>query len=155
MNVPNQNRLNDAALLLVRAVLAAVFIHHGSQKLFGWFGGYGIEGTAAWMAGIGIPLPTLSAILAASTEFLGGIVLLLGTGARLAVVPLVFTMAVAIITVHGSAGFSAQAGGFEYPLTLGVVLIALGLMGPGQFTITRLLAAGIAAGPHGSEPKVA
>lgn len=154
MNVSTQNRLNDSALLLLRLVLAAVFIFHGSQKLFGWFGGHGIEGTAGWMASIGIPLPTLSAILAATAEFFGGLVLLIGTGTRLAVVPLTITMAVAIITVHGSAGFSNQAGGFEYPLTLGITLIALGLMGPGQFTLARLFAPRRAAQQVG-QPRVA
>lgn len=154
MNASTQNRLNDSALLLLRLLLATVFIFHGSQKLFGWFGGYGIEGTAGWMASIGIPMPTLSAILAASAEFFGGLVLLIGTGTRLAIIPLAFTMAVAIITVHGSAGFSNQTGGFEYPLTLGITLIALGLMGPGQFTIARLFAPRTTA-QHVGQPRIA
>ena len=118
-------------------VLAAVFVFHGSQKLFGWFGGYGIEGTAGFMQTIGIPFPTLSALLAGVTEFAGGIVLLLGTGTRIAAIPMAFTMLVAIATVH-RGGFNAQSGGMEYPLTLGVVLLALALMGPGHFTVAGL-----------------
>ena len=133
-----QARLNDIALLLVRAMLAVVFIYHGSQKLFGWFGGHGLSGTAAFMESIGIPLPMISTLLAGSAEFFGGIVLLLGVGARIAAVPIAFTMLVGIITVHNSA-FAVSAGGMEYALTLGVMLITLALMGPGRLTVARLL----------------
>jgi putative oxidoreductase len=128
----------DTGLFLIRAILAVVFIYHGSQMLFGWFGGYGIEGTANWMASIGIPFPTLSALMAGSTEFFGGIVLLLGTGTRLAALPMAFNMLVASATAH--SGFNAQTGGMEYPLTLGVILLALVLLGPGRFTVSKLIA---------------
>jgi putative oxidoreductase len=134
-----QNRSADLGLLLIRAILGMVFIYHGGQKLFGLFGGYGIEGTAGWMASIGIPFPTLSAILAGTAEFFGGIVLILGTGTRLAAIPLAFTMLVAIVTTHPSA-FAARAGGMEYALTLGVVAAALALTGPGRLTVGTLIA---------------
>jgi len=130
-------RSADIGLLLIRAVLAAVFIFHGSQKLFGWFGGYGIEGTASWMQSIGMPYPMLKAVLAGGTEFFGGIVLLLGSGTRVAALPMAFTIMVAAATVH-RGGFDAQTGGMEYPLTLGVVLMALVLLGPGGLTIMSL-----------------
>ncbi|MFA9479742.1 DoxX family protein [Phycisphaerales bacterium AB-hyl4] len=133
-----QNRLNDIALLLIRGVLAVVFVFHGSQKLFGWFGGGGLSGTAGFMESIGIPLPMLSTLLAGSAEFFGGIVLLLGVGTRIAAVPMAFTMLVAIVTVHNSA-FNAAAGGMEYALTLGVVLVALALTGPGRLTVAKLI----------------
>lgn len=133
-----QQPANDAALLLIRAMLAVVFIYHGAQKLFGWWGGHGIEGTAGWMASIGIPLPTLNAILAGGAEFFGGIVLLLGTGARLAAIPMAFTMAVAVYVTSGG-GFSVINHGFEYPLTLGVILVAIALLGPGRYTIGNAL----------------
>jgi len=139
MNRVAQNRSSDIGLFLIRAVLAAVFIYHGSQKLFGWFGGYGIEGTAGWMGSIGIPFPVLSALLTGIAEFLGGIVLFLGAGARVAALPMAFTMLVAIATVH-RVGFDARTGGMEYPLTLGVVLVAVPLLGPGSLTVTRLIA---------------
>lgn len=138
MNSAIQNRSADIGLFLVRAVLAAVFIYHGGQKLFGIFGGHGIEATAGFMASIGVPFPTLSAILAGSAEFFGGIVLLLGTGTRIAAIPMAFTMLVAIVTVHNT-GFDSRSGGMEYPLTLGVMLVALALTGPGSWTIARLL----------------
>ena len=92
MRTTIQRRATDTALFLIRMVLAAVFIFHGSQKLFGWFGGYGIAGTAGFMETIGIPFPTLSALLAGVTEFAGGIILLLGTGTRIAAIPMAFTI---------------------------------------------------------------
>jgi putative oxidoreductase len=138
MHANLQDRLDNVALLLVRSGLALVFIFHGSQKLFGWFGGHGLSGTAGWMESIGIPLPMLSTILAGSAEFFGGLVLLLGVGTRIAAVPMAFTMLVAILTVHSSA-FDAAAGGMEYTLTLGVVLVALALTGPGRLTVARLI----------------
>lgn len=127
----------DAALLLIRLMLAAVFLYHGSQKLFGWFGGGGVEGMAAFNAQQGIPLPWLSAWLAGAAEFFGGLALLTGIWQRLATIPLVFTMLVASFVVHGGA-FSVQNGGMEYPLTLAVVAAAAGLLGPGRYTILNL-----------------
>src|SRR5436190_19159986 len=126
MTTTLQKRANDTALFLIRTVLAAVFIFHGGQKLFGWFGGYGIAATAGFMETIGIPFPTLSALLAGVTEFGGGIILLAGTGTRIAAIPMAFTMLVAIATVH-PGGLHAQSRGMEYPLALAGVLGALAL----------------------------
>ncbi len=128
----------DVGLLLIRAMVGVVFAYHGSQKLFGWFGGYGIEGTAGFFAKIGVPLPTLSVILAGSAEFFGGLALILGVGVGLVSIPMVFTMIVAIATVHPS-GFSAQANGMEYPLTLALVTAGVGLVGPGRFSVAGAL----------------
>ncbi len=130
----------DLGLFLIRAVLALVFVFHGSQKLFGWFGGYGIEGTAQWMASIGIPFPTLSVVLAGSTELFGGLALLAGgLAGRLATAPMAFTMVVAVLSAHRSA-FDARAGGMEFALTLGVVLAGLGLIGMGRVGLPALIA---------------
>lgn len=125
----------DLGLLLLRAMLGVVFVFHGCQKLFGWFGGYGLSGTAGWMQGIGIPLPTLSALLAGLSELGGGLVLLSGLGFLLALPPLVFTMLIAVLVGHAGKGFSSQAGGFEYPLTLLVAVAALWLTGPGRLVL--------------------
>jgi putative oxidoreductase len=129
---------SDLGLLLVRLMLAAVFVFHGSQKLFGLFGGYGIEGTAGFMEGLGLPLPTVSAVLAGATELLGGVALAVGLGVRPAGVLLAFTMLVASFAAHGG-GFAAQAGGMEYPLTLAVVSLALALTGGGRFALRPAL----------------
>ncbi len=133
-----QPRLNDIALLLLRGILGVVFIYHGSQKLFGWFGGGGFSATADYMQSLGIPFPMLSTFLAGSAEFFGAIALILGFGTRIAAIPMAFTMLVGIVTVHNSA-FGLQHNGMEYTLTLGVVLAALALMGPGSLTVTRLI----------------
>lgn len=130
----------DLGIALIRAVLAVVFIYHGSQKLFGWFGGYGVSGTAGFFAQIGIPMPRLSVYLAAGTEFFGGIVLILGSGllGRAVATIMAFNMAVAIATVHLHA-FGTQNKGMEFPLTLGVVCLALAFTGFGQLTLVGLL----------------
>ena len=135
----------DLALLGLRLMLAAVFLFHGSQKLFAWFGGYGIEGTAGWMESIGIPFATVSATLAGATEVLGGLALLTGVGVSLASIPLTFTMLVAAFTAH--TGFDASAGGMEYPLTLAVAAAAIGLSGPGRFALRPASAGSGAAQP--------
>lgn len=128
----------DVALLLERLMLGTVFVFHGSQKMFGAFGGYGLQGTADWMATVGIPLPFLSATLAASAELFGGIALALGVGTRLAVVPLVVTMLVAT-AVHAGGGFAVTNGGVEYTLVLTTMLVALGLSGAGSYSVDAAL----------------
>ena len=141
---PAQTTTN-IALFALRTILAVVFIFHGSQKLFGWFGGYGLTATGQYMESIGIPFGTVSAFLAASTEFFGGILLLAGLLIPFVTVPLVVTMLVASFVAHGG-GFSAQTGGMEYSLTLAVVLASLGLVGGGDWTLERLLSRRTASG---------
>lgn len=123
----------DLALLLLRLPLAAVFLFHGSQKLFGLFGGYGLEGTAGFMESLGLPAGTLMAALAGGTELLGGLALLTGLGLRLLSLPLTFTMLVAALLAH--SGFDAAQGGMEYPLVLAAAVAALGLTGPGRLSL--------------------
>lgn len=125
----------DLGLFALRAMLGVVFLFHGSQKLFGWFGGHGLSATAEWMAGTGIPLPLLSATLAALAEIGGGLALLTGLLFRPLMVPLAFTMLVAAFVGHHGRGFDAAQGGMEYPLTLAVAAFALFWTGPGRYTL--------------------
>lgn len=127
---------DDVGLLLIRLILAAVFMFHGSQKLFGFFDGPGLHAAAQGFGKMGFPLPMVSALLAGSAEFFGGCFLLIGVGARIAAIPMAFTMFVASFAVHGRA-FSTKDGGMEFPLTLAVTLVALVLIGPGRLTIAR------------------
>ena len=126
----------NAALFVIRTMLAVVFIFHGAQKLFGVFDGPGIAGMAGFNESLGIPLPTLSAYMAGSAEFFGGIVLLLGTGTRVAAIPMIFTMLVA--SFMANSGFDIQKGGMEYSLTLAAILLALAIGGPGEWTIAKV-----------------
>ena len=98
--------------------------------------GYGLTATGQYMESIGIPYGTVSAFLAGSTEFFGGILLLAGVLIPIVTIPMVVTMLVASFVAHGG-GFNAQTGGMEYALTLAVVLAALGLLGGGDWTLER------------------
>lgn len=130
----NTDALRDLGILAIRLILAVVFLYHGSQKLFGMFGGYGISGTAGFFEkNLGLPLPYVSAILAGLAEFVGGWSLLSGFLLRWAMIPLSFSMLVGAFSAH--TGFNSMTGGMEYPLTLAVTTAALVLIGPGRFAI--------------------
>ena len=129
----------DTGLLLARLMLAVVFVFHGAQKLFGLFGGYGIQGTAGFFEQLGMPFPVASVVLAGGTEFFGGLALGLGLLARPAALGLAATMFVAAFSAH--SGFDGQAGGMEYPLTLAVVSLALAASGPGRFALASAVSA--------------
>ena len=124
----------DLGLLLMRLMLAVVFLFHGSMKLFGWFGGDGLTGMAEFNAQLGLPFPMAGAVLAGIAEFVGGLALAVGVAVRWVVLPLIFMMLVASFTAHRGAFWVAD-NGMEFTLTLAVFLAALGIMGPGRFTV--------------------
>ena len=125
----------DLGLLLVRLVIGLIFMAHGSQKLFGWFGGHGLKGTGGFFESLGFRPGTLFAFLAGVGEFGGGALIALGflgpVGAMLAGA----TMLVAIVSVHLPKGFWAQNGGYEMPLVFGTAAFALAFAGPGQYSL--------------------
>lgn len=127
------------AALILRVPVGIILAAHGAQKLFGWFGGNGLAGTAGWMSSIGIEPGYLMAILAGSAEFFGGLALILGLLTRPAAVAAAFTMVVAIFSVHISNGLFAANNGYEYALTLMVALIALAVQGGGQLSVDQAL----------------
>jgi len=127
------------AALILRVPVGIILAAHGAQKLFGWFGGNGLAGTAGWMSSIGIEPGYLMAILAGSAEFFGGLALILGLLTRPAAVAAAFTMLVAIFSVHISNGLFAANNGYEYALTLMVALIALAVQGGGQLSVDQAL----------------
>ena len=129
--------LRDFGLLLLRLMLAVVFVFHGSQKLFGWFEGYGLTKTADAFDSMGFPLPMASAIAASSAEFFGGILLALGLFFRPAAFVMAFTMFVASY-VHLPGGFQAPKG-LEFPLTLAIALLTLAFTGPGRIALGKLI----------------
>ncbi len=127
------------APLALRLPLGVIFIAHGGQKLFAWFGGYGLEGTGQWMNSIGLEPGMLMAGLAGSAEFFGGIALLIGLLTRPASIVLAFTMLVAIFAVHAGNGLFMSNNGFEFGLALLAGAVALAIQGAGQLSIDHLL----------------
>jgi putative oxidoreductase len=120
------------ATLALRIPVGIIFMAHGSQKLFGWFGGYGLEGTGQWMASIGIEPGYLMALLAGSGEFFGGLFLLLGLLTRGAALVTAFTMLVAILTVHIGNGLFMANNGYEFGLALLAASVSLLISGSGK-----------------------
>ena len=116
-----------------------IFAAHGAQKLFGWFGGYGLEGTAGWMASIGLEPGLLMASLAGGAEFIGGLLLIIGLLVRPAAVVLATTMLVAAVTVHLENGLFMANNGYEFARALLVISIGLSIRGAGSLSADRLL----------------
>lgn len=130
---------NSAAFLPIRIGVGIVMVAHGAQKLFGWFGGYGLQGTGQFFAeNLGLKPGVLMAAMAGGTEFFGGLLLLAGFLTRGAAAAIAFTMAVAIITAKLGA-FFASNGGMEYPLTLLLASLALVIGGAGKFSVDQKL----------------
>ena len=127
--------------LALRIPVGFIFIAHGAQKLFGAFGGYGLEGTGQWMASIGLEPGYTLAFLAGSAEFFGGIALLVGLLTRPAAVVLAITMLVAIISVHISNGLFMANNGYEYALALLAASVSLMFSGAGKLSIDSAIAA--------------
>ncbi len=141
MNANTQNILNktlssDAGIgaLALRIPVGVVLASHGAQKLFGWFGGYGLEGTGQWMASIGFEPGYLMALLAGSAEFFGGIALVLGLLTRPAAIVAAFAMLMAM-TVHLGNGMFVSNNGYEYALTLLAATTALIFLGGGAASV--------------------
>ena len=118
-----------AGLAILRIVTGLTLMSHGSQKLFGMFGGAGLNGMAQWFESIGL------ATLAGSAEFFGGLALVIGLLVRPASVVVGFTMIVAIFSVHIGNGFFITDNGYEYALTLLMISVALLIDGAGKFSL--------------------
>lgn len=125
--------LQSAALLFARLVLAYGFYEPAMMK---WSD---INAVAEWFGSIGIPMPTLNAYLAASTEISGVVLLTLGLFTRAISIPLIVVMIVAIVTVHLPNGFASGNNGFEIPLYYMLFLFIFLSHGAGRFSLDRLL----------------
>jgi putative oxidoreductase len=146
--------------LLARLFIGGMFIGHGTQKWFGWFGGPGIEKTSGMMESLGLAPPRANAHAASASETLGGIGIALGAFTPLSAAALIGTMTTAIRTVHFKNGFWSTAGGYEYNLTIIAALLLLVDGGPGALSIdgafgieetgTGVALAALAAGVAGS-----
>ena len=125
--------------LALRIPVGIIFAAHGAQKLFGWFGGYGLEGTGQWMASIGLAPGYFMALLAGSAEFFGGLALVLGLFVRPAAAALAFAMVVAILSVHIDKGLFMANNGYEFGLALLVVAVSLAISGGGRASLDAVL----------------
>ena len=132
----------DAAATVARVALGVMILPHGMQKLFGAFGGYGLEGTLGWFRSIGVPTPLALAAIAA--EFLGPIALVAGLGTRAAALGLGITMIVAA-TQHASNGFfmnwfgNQKGEGVEFFVLAIALAVVVMIRGSGALSADRLL----------------
>lgn len=134
------NTNDTLAFLPIRLAVGIVMVAHGAQKLFGWFGGHGLQGTGKFFAeNLGLEPGVLMAAMAGGTQFFGGLLLLAGLATRPAALGIVGTMTVAILTAHRDA-FFASNGGMEFPLTLLLASLALAIGGAGKFSADQKLA---------------
>jgi len=156
----SDQRSKDLGLLALRLGLGGTLVAHGAQKLFGAFGGGGIEGTAGAMHAMGFRPGKQNAVLAGASEAGGGALLALGLATPVGGAAVAAAMAAAV-AVHRPNGFFAMSGGFELPGVLGLSAASLSLSGPGRYsvdaalghkltapwiTVVALVAAGVGAG---------
>ncbi|SDU99158.1 DoxX family protein [Pseudomonas mucidolens] len=127
-------------LTVLRIFVGIIFAAHGSQKLFGWFGGGGLAGTAQWMESIGLAPGSLMALLSGGTEFFAGLALIIGLLARPAALGLVIVSLVAIFAVHISNGLFMANNGYEFALALLGGSVAVLFEGAGKLSADRAIA---------------
>ena len=125
--------------MALRIPVGIIFMAHGAQKLFGWFGGYGLEATGNWMGSIGLAPGFLMALLAGSAEFFGGLFLLLGLLTRPSGLVLAITMLVAIFSVHFENGLFMSNSGYEFGLALLSASVALMIGGAGKASVDKMI----------------
>ena len=131
--------------MILRVLLGVVFFPHGMQKLLGWFGGYGFDGTMGFFTGT-LGIPVVFAFLAIIAQGLGSLGLITGFLTRLSAFGIAVNMAVAVYMLHFQYGFfmnwsGKQAGeGYEYHLLVIAIAIALMIKGGGKWSIDRVVA---------------
>jgi putative oxidoreductase len=137
-------------LLALRLVAGLVMAAHGTQKLFGWLGGYGIAGTGRFFEGLGFRPGSVFAAAAGTSELVGGLLIATGLFGPIGPMLVLTTMIVAIVTVHWSGGLFATTNGVELPLVYAAAAIALIFTGPGAYSLdaavglTRFWTVGVA-----------
>lgn len=128
----------SVAFLIVRLILGLGLMAHGTQKLFGSFGGHGLAGTGGFFEGLGFRPGQLFALMAGLGETLGGLLTVLGLGGALGPVLIVVVMLVAIGSVHYDKGFFTQNGGWELPATNIAVAMAIAFAGNGTYSLDNV-----------------
>lgn len=133
----------DIGLLIVRIVMGGLFVGHGAQKLFGWFGGGALPGTAAMMDSLGYRSGRTAAIMAGATEFGAGMLLVFGFLTAFAAAGVIGVMINAIIAVHLPKGAWNTNGGYEYPVVLASLATLLAFAGAGRYSLDSAAGTGM------------
>jgi putative oxidoreductase len=136
---PTRTQTVDVGLAIARAAAGSLLAGHGAQKLFGTFGGPGLEGTGRWLESMGLRPGTRWAALAGFSEFAGGALTALGLFHPLGPITLQGAMITAIRKVHWGKPIWFASGGGELPLVYSTIGIALGLAGPGRYSLDHVL----------------
>jgi putative oxidoreductase len=126
-------------LTVLRTVIGVLFFGHGAQKLYGWFGGHGLDGTGQFFESLGLRPGRRHAALAGAAEAGGGALLALGLFTPAAAAALIGVMSTAVRTVHLKNGPWVSEGGYEYNLTLIAIMVALADLGPGDISLDHAL----------------
>jgi putative oxidoreductase len=129
----------ELGLLIIRLVVGGLLAAHGAQKLFGWFGGHGLQGTGGFFEQLNMRPGRHMAMAAGSAELFGGALLAVGLVTPLAAVLIASTMLVASLTAHGGKGPFATNGGWELPAINAAVAIGLAFNGAGRWSIDHAL----------------
>ena len=127
----------NSGILILRLAIGLTLSYHGTQKLFGWFGGYGLKGTSGFMLSLGFG--KRAAFMAGMAETFGGLFLALGLATPAAAAVIFSVMLVASVTVHLKNGFSIAKTGYEYTMVLGLSALSLAFIGPGRFSLDAVL----------------
>ena len=137
---PLYGKLSGLSYPIIRFFTGLMAVPHGAQKLFGWFGGGGLQGTAEFFAtGLGLEPGMFFAVLVGATEFFGGLLLALGFLTRPAAVAATILLAVAAFKVHLANGFFVMNGGYEYALLWGLITLAIAFRGGGALSVDRAI----------------
>jgi putative oxidoreductase len=131
--------MSETGILLLRVVVGAVMAAHGAQKLFGWFGGYGLKGTGDFFHQLGFRPGVAFVAAAGLSEFLGGLLLVLGLLTPLGAAAVLGAMIVASVSVHLKSGFFATNNGIELPFLYGLVSLGLIFIGAGKYSLDAQL----------------
>src|SRR5881397_2341962 len=126
-------------ILILRLVVGLTLAAHGAQKLFGWFGGYGLTGTGGFLEQLGFVPGRRAALFAGLAETGAGLLLALGLATPVAAALALSVMVVAGVSAHASKGFFAHNGGYEYTLILGIAALSIAFTGPGPLSLDAVL----------------
>jgi putative oxidoreductase len=126
-------------LLVIRVVVGLLFVGHGTQKLFGWFGGHGLTGTAGFFDSLGMKPGKHQAFMAGLAEAGGGLLLALGLLTPLASAALIAVMLVAVLTVHAKNGIWNTNQGYEFNLVLAAAAFGVAAIGAGDWSLDSVL----------------